>query len=83
MGSKHFRLSCEKKDYSIVKELGWSTCPLPFFLQRRGQMNGLLHLWRFSSLKRAHKRLWNAPLALPVHGRAPGDTEAWQRLALR
>lgn len=25
----------------------------------------------------------NAPLALPVHGRAPGDTEAWQRLALR
>ena len=55
----NFRLSCEKKAYSIEKKkLGWSTCPLPFFLHRRGQMNGLLHLWRFSSLKRAHKRLW-------------------------
>ena len=48
----------KRKPIRLKKKLGWSTCPLPFFLHRRGQMNGLLHLWRFSSLKRAHKRLW-------------------------
>ena len=55
----NFRLSCEKKAYSIEKK-SWAGRHVrcPFFLHRRGHMNGLLHLWRFSSLKRAQKRLW-------------------------